>query len=165
MIETFSVWIMCHALRLHFKTFINPWKQRRIGKSHLTNTVKYVWNTWCKILSDTGKLPAPWGGYKFTSLKLLFLNNLTHKRLCERCVDWKSIECPQPHTSLSQCWHQHFFKMVQYVSPAGTLSESTLCVQNSTTLQTGSVRWCYSFCQFRFRYYAKQNRGITLMKT
>lgn len=81
-----------------------------MGETHLTNTAESAWNTWCKIVGDTGKLSAPLGGYKFSSLKLLFLNNLTHKRLREGCVDWKSIECPLPHMSLSQSWHQHFFK-------------------------------------------------------
>lgn len=72
----------------------NPWVKRPIQKTHLTNTVESEWNTWCETLSDTGKLPIPLGGYKLTSLKLRRLNNLTHKRLRERCVDWKSIGCP-----------------------------------------------------------------------
>lgn len=103
----------------------NPWVKRPIQKTHLTNTVESVWNTWCETLSDTGKLPVPLGGYKLTSLKLRRLNNLTHKRLREGCVDWKSIGCPQPHTSLSQRWHQHFFKRCNRFSLQGLYSEST----------------------------------------
>lgn len=87
-----------------------PRVQGPIQETHLTNTSESVWNTWCKIVSDTGKLPGPLGGYKLTSLKPRCLNNLTDKRLGEGCVDWKSIGCPQTHMSFSQLWQQHFFK-------------------------------------------------------
>lgn len=95
------------------KNLFDPWVKRRTGKTCLTNTVESVWNTYCKISSDIGKLPVPLGRYKLTSLKLQCLNNLTDKRLREGCVDWKSIGRPQPHMSLLQHWHQHSFKMVQ----------------------------------------------------
>lgn len=101
----------------------NPWVKRLIQENHLANTVESVWYTWCEIHSDTGNLPVPLGGYKLTSLKPWCLNNLTHKRLLEGCVDWKSIGCPQPHMSLSQRWHQHFFKRCNRVSLRGPHSE------------------------------------------
>lgn len=132
--EAFSTMIMCSALRHLFKTLFNPWVKRPIQKTHLTKTVESVWNTWCETLSDTGKLPVPQGGYKLTSLKLRCLNNLTHKRLREGCVDWKSIGCPQPHTSLSQRWHQHFFKRCNRFSLRGIYSESTSGIQCITTV-------------------------------
>lgn len=131
-----------------------------------------MWNTWCEILSDTGKLPNPLGGYKLTSLKLWCLNNLTHKRLCEGCVDWKSIGCPQPHMSLSECWHQHFFKRCNRFSLQGLYSESTSGIQciktvyfprNLTTSQghhsNTEIRYGFLLRQIKTWSLTVENRG------
>lgn len=118
----------------------------------------------CEILSDTGKLPIPLGGYKLPSLKLWRLNNLTHKRLREGCVDWKSIGCPQPHMSLSQRWHQHFFKRGNRFSLQGLFLESACMnpVQNKRIIPSKS--WTFqrhhSFTNARYFFLLCQSLKI-----
>lgn len=78
--------------------------------------------------------PFLWEDINSLPLKLWRFNNLTHKRLREGCVDWKSIGCPQPHMSLSKRWHQHFFKRCnRFFSLQGLCSESTSGIQCLTT--------------------------------
>ena len=166
MTETFSVMIMRGAPSNVLRTFPTHGWERPIRKTHLTNMVGSVWITWCEIPSGTGKLLAPPGGYKLTSLKLRHLNNLTHKRLREGCVDWKSIGCLQPHTSLSRRWHQHFFKGCNRFSLWGLYSEGTSGIQfgefETTYMMCADTSqhrrgWrCLSLCQslaFFFYYY------------
>lgn len=67
-----------------------------------------MWLNLFETASDRGMLPVPRGGCKVLSLRVWHLNNLTHYRLSEGCVDRKSIAFPPTHMSLSECWDPHF---------------------------------------------------------